>query len=81
MLFLPIDIVQGALVFFYRLGNALLQATQNYLVEEVEAMSMTHQRNSIKTGAGTIQSTQFLKETFTSLKKQLDLEYTSVLPS
>ena len=78
MLFLPIDIVQGALLFFYRLGNELLKATQSYLVEEVEEMSMMQQRNSTRTGGGTTQSMLSQKETFQSLKQLLDLESTSV---
>lgn len=81
MLFAPIDVVLGAVVFFYRLGNALIQATQSYLVEEVEEMSMTHQRNSTQIGDGTTVFTQSLKENLVDLMKLQDKDYTSVLPS
>lgn len=78
MLFLPIDIIMGAMVFFYRLGNELLKATQNYLMEEVQEILTMPQHSSTQTGDGTIQSTQYLKETFTSLKKLLDFDYMNV---
>jgi len=81
MLFLPIDIVQGAVVFFYHLGNELLKATQSYLMEEVQETLTMQETNLTPTGGGTTQSMQSLKETFTSLKKLLDSDYTSVLPS
>jgi len=78
MLHAPLDVVLGMTVFFYRLGNELLQATQSYLVEEVMEMASQSKSSSTLTGGGTIVSTQYRKETLDSLKQLLDLTYTNV---
>ena len=72
MLFAPLDVVLGACFFLFSLGNELLKATQNYLVEEVMEMATQHKNNSTATGGGTILSTQYQEETLVSLKKLLD---------
>ena len=43
MKFMPLDVALGSLVFFYRLGNELLQATRQFLVQEVEGMASQEQ--------------------------------------
>ena len=81
MLFAPIDVVLGSLVFFYHLGNELLKATQNYLVTEIVEMDIQHKNNSTPTGGGTILSIQSLKENLLDLMKLHNSDYTNVLPS
>jgi len=67
MQFMPLDIVMGAMVFFYRLGNELLKATQNYLVEEVREMVTTTDNNLPKSMDGIIQSIHLQRETLINL--------------
>ena len=81
MLFAPIDVVLGSLVFFWALGRELLKVTQDYLVTEIVEMGIQHKNNLTQTGDGTILSTQSLKENLLDLMKLHDLDYINVLPS
>jgi hypothetical protein len=77
MLFAPLDVVQGACFFLFNLGNELLKATQNYLVEEVMEMATQPKSNSTKNGDGTTQYTLSQKATLETLKQLLDYPYTN----
>ena len=74
MKFMPIDVVLGSLVFFYRLGNELLKATRNYLVDETMEMILTEQHNSMSNGDGTIVTTHSLREMLEDLTKLPDFQ-------
>lgn len=67
MEFMPLDVVMGAMVFFYRLGNELLKATQNYLTQEVLEMVTTIDNNSLKSMDGITQFMHLQKEILTNL--------------
>ena len=67
MQFMPLDIVMGAMVFFYRLGNELLKATQNYLGEELKEMVLTTDNNLPKSMDGIIQSIHSQREILINL--------------
>lgn len=80
MLKAPMNAVNGAMVFFYRLGNELLKATQKYLELEVVKVQKDSQSNQIleQDGDGTLVSMQSLKEILPSLTKQLEQTYTKL---
>ena len=69
MQYAPLDVVMGAMVFFYNLNNELLMATLHSL--EVEAIKMDSQRKNSSTspGDGINLYTQSLEETLQSLKE------------
>lgn len=69
MKYAPLDVVMGAMVFFYNLNNELLMATLHSL--EVEAIKMDSQRknSSASHGDGINLYTQSLEETLQSLKQ------------
>jgi hypothetical protein len=68
MLYAPLDVVMGAMVFFYSLSNELLMATLHSL--EVDTLKMvTRKKNNLtKHGDGISQSMQSLEETFKTLR-------------
>jgi len=74
MRFMPLDIVFGALVFFYHLGNELLKSTRSYLVTETVEMILAEQDNSLNSGDGTTAFTHSLKETLEGLTKLPDFQ-------
>jgi hypothetical protein len=63
----PLDVVLGANVFFYNLGNELLKATVIYLEKNKEVQNILQQHNSDKDGDGIVQSMLLLKETLHDL--------------
>jgi len=67
MLDLPLGIVFGANVFFYNLGNELLQSTLNYLEANQEVAKILEQHNSVKNGDIIVLSMLSLKETLQNL--------------
>ena len=69
MKYAPLDVVLGATVFFYNLGNALLNATINYLEKDTEVQNILLQGNLDKDGDGIVQSMLLLKETLQDLTK------------
>jgi hypothetical protein len=74
MRYAPLDVVMGATLFFWSLGNDLVQASLSYLEEEMEKnqkLNTTIQKglNSLNNGDGTIQSMQSLKATLQSLMR------------
>ena len=59
---MPLDIVMGAMVFFYHLNRELLQTTLNYLQREAEDTLTTQQRETLEqNGVGISQSMELLR--------------------
>ena len=86
MKYAPLDIAMAASVFFYRLGNDLVQATLISLEQEMmknKELQTTIQNglSSTNSGDGIIQSMHSLKETLQSLMKLPNWEYGSALPT
>lgn len=63
----PLNVVLGANVFFYNLGNELLKSTVTYLEENKEIQTILQQHNLDKDGDGTVLSMLSLKETLQDL--------------
>jgi hypothetical protein len=63
----PLDVVFGANVFFYTLGNDLLKSTMTYLENNKEIQTILQQHNLGKDGDGIHQSMLLLKETLQDL--------------
>jgi hypothetical protein len=74
----PLDVVLGATVFFYNLGNELLKSTLNYLENNQEIATILNQHSSVKDGVGIQASMLLLKETLESLMPQQNYPYTNV---
>jgi len=85
MKFAPLDVVMGATVFFWNLGNDLVQHTLTCLETEIKTnkklMTSAKERNLIKSGDGTIQSMQLLKETLQNLMTLPNWDLENVLPT
>lgn len=65
---MPLDVVMGAMVFFYRLNNELLQTTLNYLEKELQQTGNIQQLQRLeKNGDGIRASMDSLKGMFPSL--------------
>lgn len=67
MKYAPLDAVLGSIVFFYNLGNALLNSTLNYLETNQEVQNILQQHNLEQNGVGITQSMLLLKETLLEL--------------
>ena len=80
MKFMPLDVALGSLVFFYRLGNELLAATRQYLVQEVAEMALPEKNNLQKDGGGTIASTHSLREMLLNLTQLPNYQLHKRLP-
>jgi hypothetical protein len=80
MKFAPLDVVFGAMVFFYHLSNELLNAMINYLQVAVTEHSETIQEkaNLLPNGVGINQYMELLKDNLQSLTKLQDFHYTNV---
>ena len=65
----PLDVVLGAMVFFYNLGNDLLKSTINYLEENQEVQNILNKHNLENVGDGIQVSMLLLKETLEDLMK------------
>jgi hypothetical protein len=63
----PLNVVLGANVFFYNLGNELLTSTMTYLENQKEVMTILQEHSSLGDGVGTVQSMLSLKETLQDL--------------
>ena len=68
----PLDVALGATVFFYNLGNELLNATINFLETNKEVQNILQKGNLVKNGDGIVQSMLLLKETLQDLTKLHD---------
>ena len=71
MLEMPMDVVLGALLFFYRLGNDCSRTIANYLQEKQES-SLVKYINSEKSMAGLAAYTDSLKAILDDLKVSLN---------
>ena len=70
---MPLDVVMGAMFFFYNLNNELLQTTLNFLEEAAEKELTTQQLDSLeKSGVGFKASIRSLKEMFPNLGLSLN---------
>jgi hypothetical protein len=70
---MPLDVVMGAMVFFYRLNNELLKTTLNFLEQEVGKEMTTQQQQHLgKNGDGIKASMELLKEMLPSLRISLN---------
>lgn len=65
----PLDVVLGAMVFFYTLGNDLLKSTINYLQENQELQNILNKHNLENVGDGIQVSMLLLKEMLEDLMK------------
>lgn len=65
----PLDVVLGAMVFFYNLGNDLLKSTINYLENNQEVQNILNRHNSENAMDGMQVSMLLLKETLEDLMK------------
>ena len=65
----PLDVVLGAMVFFYNLGNDLLKSTINYLETNQEVQNILTKHNLENVGDGIQVSMLLLKETLEDLMK------------
>ena len=65
----PLDVVLGAMVFFYTLGNDLLKSTINYLEKNQEVQNILNKHNLENVGDGIQVSMLLLKETLEDLMK------------
>jgi hypothetical protein len=74
----PMDVVMGASVFFYHLGNELLHATLTSL--EKEKTNTPPSPNSAESGDGILPSISLLKEMLQDLKELDGLAFTKPLP-
>ena len=74
----PLDVVLGAMVFFYNLGNDLLSSTINYLEKNQEVQNILNKHNSENVGDGIQVSMLLLKETLEDLMKFPSYQYTKV---
>ena len=84
MKFAPLDVAISSSVFFYRLGNELLNHTINFLQKELKTMTtsnnIANDTNSANNGGGIIQSMHLLKEMLPDLTKLQDTDLLNVLP-
>jgi len=65
---LPLDVALGAVVFFWDLGNVLLNSTMDFLEAEMENPTIQNQLNSVTGGDGTRQFMHSLREMLGDLK-------------
>jgi len=62
MKYAPVDVVLGAMVFFYNLGNELLRSTMHYLENNKEFQNIVNNHNLEVNGVGIHHSMLLLKE-------------------
>ncbi len=74
----PLDVVFGANVFFYNLGNELLKSTMNYLDTNKQMQTILQQHNSENDGVGIVQSMDLLKEILQDLTQSPNYQLTNV---
>lgn len=74
----PLDVVLGAVVFFYHLGNELLKSTLTYLEENPQMKDLMKKHNSENDGDGIALSMLSLKEMLEDLMKYQNFPYENV---
>lgn len=77
---MPLDVVMGAMVFFYDLGKELSIATLNYMEKEMEKSPQTSplKETLAQSGVGISQFTHLLKEMSSNSMRLPHKEYLSV---
>lgn len=75
MKFAPVDVVLGAVVFFYTLGNELLKSTIHYLENNREFQNIVNNHSLEVNGVGIHHSMLLLKEMLEDLKTFPELGY------
>jgi hypothetical protein len=75
MKYAPVDVVLGAVVFFYTLGNELLKSTIHYLENNKEFQNIVNNHNLEVNGVGIAHSMLLLKEMLEDLKMFPDFDY------
>ena len=77
---MPLDVVMGAMVFFYDLGKELSIATLNYMEKEMEKNPQTSplKETLARSGVGISQFTHLLKEMSSNSMRLPHKEYLSV---
>ena len=75
MKYAPVDVVLGAVVFFYTLGNELLKSTIHYLENNKEFQNIVNNHNLEVNGVGIHHSMLLLKEMLEDLKIFPELDY------
>ena len=75
MKYAPVDVVLGAVVFFYNLGNELLKSTIHYLENNKEFQNIVNNHNLEVNGVGIHHSMLLLKEMLEDLKMYPDFDY------
>jgi hypothetical protein len=75
MKYAPVDVVLGAVVFFYNLGNELLKSTIHYLENNKEFQNIVNNHNLEVNGIGIAHSMLLLKEMLEDLKMFPDFDY------
>lgn len=83
MKFAPMDVAISASVFFWSLGSELLNATLDYLTNEIktnekEFQTLAHELNLGKSGGGIVQFTDSLKETLQNMTQLQNTDYLNV---
>ena len=77
--YMPLDIVFGAMVFFYHLSNELTQTILNYLHKELLNKLTIQQKEALdQSGVGINRSMVLLKEMLPSLTRLPSLTSTNV---
>ena len=71
---MPLDVVLGAMVFFWNLTSALLNCIPNYLEKEIQKEQM-NKVDSVENGEVIANSMRLLKETLQSLKRLQSYPY------
>jgi hypothetical protein len=74
----PLDVVFGANVFFYNLGNELLKSTMNYLENNTQMQTILQQHSLANDGVGIVQSMDLLKEILQDLTQSQNYQLTNV---
>jgi hypothetical protein len=85
MKFAPMDVAISASVFFWSLGSELLNATLDYLTNELktnekEFQTLAQELNLVKSGGGIVQFTDSLKEILQNMTKLQNINYINVSP-
>jgi len=74
----PLDVVFGANVFFYNLGNELLKSSMTYLENNQAIQTILQQHNLENDGDGIVQSMLLLKATLQDLIESQNYRLTNV---
>ena len=73
-----LDVAFGAIVFFYNLKNELQKVILNYLAQQKEIELPQHLRDSLASGAGINQFTDWQTETYLNMIRLQNKTYTNV---